>query len=134
MRNLIAFCLLTSCASAQAPLTKILLSELNRNFTILKQKGDPPPYFLAYEVTETESDTVSASRGALETQNHGHLRQLDVTIRTGDPKFDNYRRVSDEAPARFTTGMALALDDNPAAIKQSVWLSTDRVYRAPPSA
>jgi predicted Zn-dependent protease len=129
VRKLIAFCLLTACASAQAPLTKILLSELNRNFTILKQKGDPPPYFLGYEVTETENDSIAASRGALETQNHGHLRQLDVTVRAGDPKFDNYRRVSDEAPARFTTGMALALDDNPAAIKQTVWLSTDRVYR-----
>ena len=129
MRTLIALCLFSSCASAQAPLTKILLSELNRNFTILKQKGDPPPYFLGYEVTETESDTVSASRGSIENQNHGHLRQLDVTIRTGDPKFDNYRRVSDEAPARFTTGSPLALDDNAAAIKQTVWLSTDRVYR-----
>jgi TldD protein len=129
VRTLIALCVLSSCASAQAPLTKILLSELNRNFTTLKQKGDPPPYFLGYEVTETESDTVSASRGSIETQNHGHLRQLDVTIRTGDPKFDNYRRVSDEAPARFTTGSPLALDDNAAAIKQTVWLSTDRVYR-----
>jgi len=129
VRTLIALCLFSSCASAQAPLTKILLSELNRNFTILKQKGDPPPYFLGYEVTETESDTVSASRGSIENQNHGHLRQLDVTIRTGDPKFDNYRRVSDEAPARFTTGSPLALDDNAAAIKQTVWLSTDRVYR-----
>ena len=129
MRTLIALCVLSSCASAQAPLTKILLSELNRNFTTLKQKGDPPPYFLGYEVTETESDTVSASRGSIETQNHGHLRQLDVTIRTGDSKFDNYRRVSDEAPARFTTGSPLALDDNASAIKQTVWLSTDRVYR-----
>jgi TldD protein len=129
VRTLIAVCLLSSCAFAQAPLTKILLSELNRNFTILKQKGDPPPYFLGYEVTETESDTVSASRGSIENQNHGHLRQLDVTIRTGDPKFDNYRRVSDEAPARFTTGSPLALDDNAGAVKQTVWLSTDRVYR-----
>ena len=129
MRTLIALCLLTSCASAQSPLTKILLSELNRNFTTLKQKGEPPPYYLGYEVTDTESDTVSASRGSLEEQNHSHLRQLDVTLRTGDAKFDNYRRVSDEAPPRFTSGTPLALDDNPAAIKQTVWLSTDRAYR-----
>ena len=41
---------------AQSPLTKILLDELTRNFTILKQQGDPPPYFMGYEVTETESN------------------------------------------------------------------------------
>jgi len=113
---------------AQTPLTKILFSELERNFTVLKQKGDPPPYFMAYEVTETEGDALEASRGALDGENHSHIRQLDVTVRTGDPKFDNYRVVNGARP-RFTNGAPIALDDNPAAIKQSIWLATDRVYR-----
>jgi predicted Zn-dependent protease len=52
---------------------------------------------------------------------------LDVTVRTGDPSFDNYRRVGTEQLR--STGVSIALDDNPAAIKQSVWLATDRVYR-----
>src|SRR5579884_2783141 len=128
VRTLIALVLGISYASAQAPLTRILASELDRNFTILKKKGDPPPYFMAYEVTETESDVLSASRGALVGQNHAHIRILDVTVRTGDPKFDNYRVVNGQRP-RFTPGMPVALDDNPAAIRESVWLATDRVYR-----
>jgi len=33
------------------------------------------------------------------------------------------------ARPRFTPGSAIVLDDNPAAIKQSLWLMTDRVYR-----
>ncbi len=74
VRTLIALVLGISYASAQAPLTRILASELDRNFTILKKKGDPPPYFMAYEVTETESDVLSASRGALVGQNHAHIR------------------------------------------------------------
>ncbi len=49
-------------------------------------------------------------------------------MRTGDPTFDNYRRVGRNQP-RFTTGASLALDDNPAAIRQTVWLTTDKVYR-----
>jgi len=118
----------SNCAFAQSPLTKILLDELTRNFTILKQKGDPPPYFMSYAVTETEGDVVEASGGSIDGQNHGQVRELDVTVRTGDPAFDNYRRVGGNAP-HFTTGAALALDDNPAAIKQTVWLSTDKVYR-----
>ena len=89
MRTLIALFLTlvpaSSCAFAQSPLTKILLDELNRNFTILKQKGDPPPYFMGYAVTETEADVVEASGGSIDAQNHGQSRELDVTVRTGDP-------------------------------------------------
>jgi predicted Zn-dependent protease len=61
-------------------------------------------------------------------ESNNHVRELDVTVRTGSPAFDNYRRVGDDEP-RFTTGALLALDDNPAAVKQEVWLATDRVYR-----
>jgi predicted Zn-dependent protease len=114
--------------SAQSSLTKTLIHELDRNFNILKQKGDPPPYFMAYQVTEAEGDFVIASRGSLDIQNHSHQRMLDVSIRVGSPKFDNYRRAGADRP-RFTAATPIALDDNAAAIRQSVWLSTDRAYR-----
>ena len=120
--------LFTSCALAQSPLTQILSSELDRNFAVLKEKGNPAPYFMAYEVTETEGDAVEASGGALGGVNHAHVRVLDVTVRTGDPQFDNYRVVNGARP-RFTPGSPIVLDDNPAAVKQSLWLMTDRVYR-----
>jgi hypothetical protein len=125
---LIAVLTASPCAFAQSPLTRILLDELTRNFSILKQRADPAPYFMGYAVTETESNVVEASGGSVDTEDNGHVRELDVTVRTGDPKFDNYRRVGNDQP-RFTTGALLALDDNPAAIKQTVWLSTDKVYR-----
>ncbi len=124
----IAIASASPCAFAQSPLTKILIEELNRNFGILKQQADPPPYFMGYAVTETESNVVEASGGSIDGQNQNHSRELDVTVRTGDPQFDNYRRVGGDQP-RFNTGASLALDDNPAAIKQTLWLSTDRVYR-----
>ena len=132
MRTLIALIVLAAAspgAFAQSPLTKILLDELTRNFSILKQQADPPPYFMAYGVTETESNVLEASGGSIDGQNQGHVRELDVTVRTGDPKFDNYRHVGNNYP-RFTTGSLIALDDNPAAIKRTIWLATDRVYRS----
>ena len=55
---------MSACASAQAPLVKILSDELDRNFTVLKQKGDPAPYFMSYEVTSTDSYALVASRDA----------------------------------------------------------------------
>jgi predicted Zn-dependent protease len=128
VRVTIVLVVAASCAIAQTPLTKILSSELDRNFAALKDKADPPPYFMAYEVTETEGDTIEASGGALQGVQHAHGRVLDVTVRAGDPKFDNYRVVNGARP-RFTPGSAIVLDDNPAAIKQSLWLMTDRVYR-----
>ncbi|MGA3186821.1 MAG: metallopeptidase TldD-related protein [Bryobacteraceae bacterium] len=128
MRTLVLFSIFGACAYAQSPLVKILSDELERNFTALKQKADPAPYFLGYEVTDQEEDVILASRGSIDGQNHNHDRILDITIRAGSPQFDNYRRIAGEHP-RFTLASRLALDDNPDAIRKTVWLTTDRVYR-----
>ena len=106
----------------------ILGQELDRNFRILKEKADPPPYFIACSVVEIERVAVAASRGALITQNSGHGRYLDVSVRVGSPKLDNYHRIQGETP-QFTAGVPVALDDNAAAIRSRVWQETDRVYR-----
>jgi predicted Zn-dependent protease len=113
---------------AQSPLVKILSDELERNFTALKQKADPAPYFLGYEVTDQEEDVILASRGSIDGQNHHRDRILDITVRTGSPKFDNYRRTGNDR-VHFTLPTRIALDDNPDSIRKTIWLTTDRVYR-----
>lgn len=117
-------------ASAQTatPLVDILASELERNFNVLKAKADPPPYFLAYSVSESEAESVSASLGSLNSRNRNQRRTLDVTVRVGTPQLDNYRRVRGDLP-RFTGGASITLDDSPDAIKRRLWSETDRVYR-----
>ena len=121
--------LAATCVSAQSPLIDILTTELNRNFAALKDKGAPAPYFMGYSVTESESSLLSASDGAISSQNQGRARLFDVTVRVGSPKFDNYRRVNGQIP-NFTSTSTIALeDDHPLAIRQAVWLATDRVYR-----
>ncbi len=128
MRTLVVFSIVSACAYAQSPLVNILSAELERNFTALKQKADPAPYFLGYEVTDQEEDVILASRGSIDGENHNHDRILDITIRAGSPHFDNYHRVGTDRP-RFTLATRIALDDNPEAIRKAVWLTTDRVYR-----
>ena len=61
----VGLALFLACAMAQAPvpLSKVLASELDRNFTALKQKADPAPYFLGYAVSDVETDVVVASQG-----------------------------------------------------------------------
>lgn len=103
--------------------------ELQRNFEVLKQKADPPPYFLSYEITDEDNHTVSASLGVLNSTGASHNRYLDVTVRVGDPKLDNFRRVRGER-VDFTSGASVVVDETPAALKQRIWLETDRIYRA----
>ena len=103
--------------------------ELQRNFQVLKQKADPPPYFLSYEITDEDNHSVSASLGVLNSTGASHNRYLDVTVRVGDPKLDNFRRVRGER-VDFTSGASVVVDETPAALKQRMWLETDRIYRA----
>lgn len=129
MRTLIVALTLTSgCVFAQTPLTKILTEELNRNFSSLKEKGDPAPYFMGYAVAENQTDTISASEGSIDDRSTSRSRYLDVTIRVGSPKFDNYHLSAGQRP-RFTSATAVALADDEDSIRRTVWLATDRVYR-----
>ncbi len=116
-------------AAASPPtLLDILGEELQRNFTVLKQKGDPPPYYMAYGVTEAETQVLTASIGTITSRNKGHARFLDITIRVGSPALDNYHLIKSER-SRFTPGSVFPLDDVPDAIRRKVWLDTDRTYR-----
>jgi TldD protein len=123
---LVLFCL--PAVFAQSPVLKILGEELGRNFRILKEKADPPPYFISYEVTDDESHSVAATLGSVSHNSRARVRHLDVSLRVGSPKLDNYHRVRGER-AQFTSGAPISLDDIPIAIKQRVWLETDRAYR-----
>jgi TldD protein len=133
VRTLYVGALLTVSAVAFGAEDHVILNtmndELQRNFQVLKQKADPAPYFLSYEITDQETHSVSASLGVLDSTGDGHNRYLDVTVRVGDPKLDNFRRVRGER-VEFTSGASVVIDDTPAALKQRMWLETDRIYRA----
>ena len=125
---LLVFCF-CACAAAAQSLPQLLTTELQRNFDALKQKGDPPPYFMAYEVADEESQVITTGLGSLLGNSKTHGRFLDITVRVGSPKMDNYHIVRGQRP-RFTPGVMIPLDDVPNAIRRALWLSTDRTYRA----
>ncbi len=103
--------------------------ELTRNFTALKQKADPPPYFLSYEITEQEYKTVSGTLGTIDGTGDGKERQFDVSIRVGSPKLDNYHSVRGDR-GQFTSGALTTYENSVDSIKRRIWLETDRAYRA----
>jgi TldD protein len=129
-------CLTALFAGAQSPpqpnstvLLDSMAQELNRNYTALKEKADPPPYFLSYEVTETDYQSISATLGAVTSNQNGKSRALDVSVRVGSPKMDNYRRIRGDR-GQFTAGALLSYEDSANSIKRRLWLETDRAYRA----
>jgi len=116
-------------AAFSANLTGILKDELQRNFSALRQKANPAPYYIAYEVTDEESDVISAVNGALQSHNQRRSRLLDLSLRVGSPKFDNYHAIRGERGS-FRVSAAIALDDIPDSIRQTLWFETDRAWRA----
>ena len=121
-------CLLGQATLAQTSsiVLRAVTEEMHRAFGILKEKGDPPPYFLSYRVTDLEVTTISASHGALMSNRVSRRRILDTDVRVGDYSFDNTRR------SRGIGGgsQRLTLDDDPDAIKSLMWMRTDSAYRA----
>ena len=115
-------------AGRSASLIEILTDELGREYAALKEKGDPPPYYMAYAVTDERTDSESATLGALASDTHNHGRGFDTTIRVGSEKFDNYHPFKGSR-IQFTRFTALSLDDDANQIRRALWEESDRVYR-----
>ncbi len=115
--------------ASDASLVQILKGELDREFSVLKTKADPAPYYIAYEVTEEETESASASMGALVHSNRNRSRGVDTTIRVGSPQFDNYHPYKGQ-PVHFTSFTTLSIDDNPDQIRRALWDETNRTYKA----
>lgn len=116
-------------ASAEPPLVRILAAELDRNFAALRAGAEPPPYFICYRVTEVDGGVVSASLGAILQTARNRRRTLDVSVRTGTRRLDNFHLLKGERP-RFAASAPLPLEDVPAAIARIAWRETDRAWRA----
>jgi predicted Zn-dependent protease len=116
-------------AAQPSVLLDAMSQELNRNFTALKEKADPAPYFLSYEITEQDYKSISGTLGSVDATAGGKSRALDVSIRVGDRKLDNYHRVRGDS-GQVTSGALVSFDDSIPAIKRRIWLETDRAYRS----
>ncbi len=115
-------------AAAQSTLLDAMSQELTRNFTVLKEKADPPPYFLSYEVTQQEYRSISGTLGTIDGTGASKDRILDVSVRVGSPKLDNYHSVRGDR-GQTTSGALITFEDSVNAIKRRLWLETDRAYR-----
>src|SRR5437016_1830768 len=119
---------------ASSPVLQALQQEMKRAFGVLKQKGDPAPYFVGYSVRENSSVDIEASLGALRSSGVDHSRLLDVDVRVGEYQLDNTHQTrgphgTNKGP-NFTYPVLMPIDDDVDALRSVIWLETDQKYKA----
>ncbi len=128
-------CLLTQVVLPQPTEKSLVLKameeELQRSMKGLGDKGNPPPYFISYQITESIHLLIAASYGAIRISSGDHSRVLDVEVRVGDYQFDNTHRLRDRfgylPPYR---GFAfIPIENDLDAIKSALWFETDKKYK-----
>lgn len=120
-------------AGAASGLLATMATELARAMSSLQTRGEHPPYFIAYAVTDSRLVKIRASYGALGESSDQRRRLLDVDVRVGDHHFDNTHAADARGvSSRMGRGASgpLPLDDDPEAVRRSLWLSTDAAYKA----
>src|SRR6267154_3302538 len=134
---LCALALLSSAAHAappdaqakRSPVLAALQAELERSMKTLSTL-DPPAYFMGYTVTETQRVDVSGSNGALLNSNETRNRWLEVSVRTGSYALDNSHKVGERQQQSGGPGAPVPIDDDAEVLRRTIWLETDKQYRA----
>ncbi|HVN93793.1 MAG TPA: metallopeptidase TldD-related protein [Terracidiphilus sp.] len=118
----------TRADAEKDPVLKAMLTELDRSMSQLQLQGFAKPFFIQYRIEEVDDFQTTAEFGASEGSDHAHQRIARVTVRVGDYK-------TDSSGARGDGSLELAvLDDDPIAIRSTLWTATDQAYKSALSA
>jgi len=123
----LAFCvvsLLPFFAFGQNDLQKMVKEELTREFQLLA-KATPPVYYLSYKIDDFERTTIQANLGSLIALNKQPSRLLSIDLRVGDYMLDN----TEAGMNRYQQLIPMPIENGAEAIKHSLWLSTDLMYK-----
>jgi TldD protein len=113
----------------RSPLLAALQAELERSMKTLGTM-DPRAYYMGYTVTETQRVDVSGSNGALLNSNEARNRWLEVSVRVHDYDLDNTHKVGERQMPSGGPGAPVPMDDDAEVLRRTIWLETDKQYRA----
>lgn len=134
--------ILTAPAPAAEPsvseqmLIHLLQDELDHAMKNLVMPDGAKPYYLAYTITDSRTISMGAELGAVTNEDSDHQRMLDVDVRVGDYSLDNTHKIRgggmpfDPSDFMMRGAVPISLEDDPAAIKQSIWLATDKAFKS----
>jgi len=120
----ISICARAADANAGDVVLRAMREEMDRSKANLKLDNVAAPYYIEYRVTEIDQMEAAAVFGALRAQQRDHGRLLRVVVRVGDYKQDSF-----DGTGEGTVDL-VASDDDVFAIRQRIWLATDRAYKS----
>lgn len=103
---------------------RAMVDELARAKTLQLNSLDKP-YFITFASDDPEEVIIAASLGGMLSSHRDHNRRVIVRVRVGESKFDNTDSIFSHEPG----GAVLPVDDNYHAIRNQLWLNTDRFYK-----
>ena len=109
-------------------------AELQRNMVRLRLRGYEAPYFIAYALRDYDSHELTGRFGSVMSRSSTRNRQAYVEVRVGDYQLDNTSSDRDSAfdlsdPDAYEPETQAPLDDDPDALKATLWLITDTKYK-----
>jgi predicted Zn-dependent protease len=109
------------------PVLKAMLTELDRSMSQLQLQGFAKPFFIQYRIEEVDDFQTTAEFGSSEGSDHARQRVARITVRVGDYK-------TDSSGARGGSLEIAVLDDDPIALRSTLWTGTDQAYKSALSA
>lgn len=126
------------CLSAMSPILadsrsdlffKVMEDEIQRNTAQLVMEKLERPYFIGYTIDDIQQLEVSASLGQLLQSRMERSRYLTTDLRVGDYKLDNSNFISGFS-SFGTDFLSLPVEDDYDAIRNKIYLATDKVYKS----
>jgi predicted Zn-dependent protease len=109
-------------------------AELARSMERLRIDGYEAPYFLSYQVKESRSEVVAGRYGSVYQDDGRRARRAFVDVRVGSYELDSSGRddgasfLGTEGQTYFASREA-PLEDDPQALRNTLWLLTDERYK-----
>jgi len=109
-------------------------AELDRSQQELKLAEHKAPYYIGYRLVDQEMVVVEARFGAVVVDEASHKREAAVDVRVGDYRFDSAPDASDisglfDDMQGFRPAREAPVDDDPVALRTTLWLLTDQSYK-----
>jgi len=114
----------TRADAEKDPVLKAMLTELDRSMSQLQLAGFAKPFFIQYRIEDVDESTAQAEFGASLGTGRSRQRVALVTVRVGDAKTDSSGGRGDGAVE------LAALDQDPVALRSTLWQATDEAYKA----
>lgn len=118
-------------AQNREAIVSAMKAELDRSAQRMVFRDYEPPYFISYAIKETTDETISGKYGSVTLDDTTRSRAAYVEIRVGGYDFDNFANVEGESfrLTEYSADRAVPLDADPTAIRGTLWLLTDEVYK-----